>query len=94
MQYQKMHAGGVRETIILQVMALYTTPDCNLPTKEVSQCNYSWELCLLFSDYSPKLEDTYYSQIIPGINCQSLPMALQTTTPTHEHNLLGVQHYI
>ena len=31
-----------------------TTPDCNLPTKEVSQCTYSWELCL-FSDYSPKL---------------------------------------
>ena len=38
----------------------------------MSQCNYSWELCLLFSDYSPKLEDTYYSQIIPGIICQSL----------------------
>ena len=49
-----------------------TMPDCNLPTKEVSQCNYSWELCLLFSDYSPKLEDTYFSQIIPGIICQSL----------------------
>ena len=49
-----------------------TTPDCNLPIKEVSQCNYSWELCLLFSDYSPKLEDTYYSQIISGIICQSL----------------------
>ena len=44
-----------------------TTPDCNLQTKEVSQCNYSWELCLLFSGYSPELEDTYYSQIIPGI---------------------------
>ena len=43
-----------------------TTPDCNLPTKEVLQCNYSWELCLFFSDYSWKLEDTYYSQIIPG----------------------------
>ena len=51
-----------------------TTPDCNLPTKEVSQYNYSWELCLLFSDYSPKLEDTYYSQIIPRIICQSLLM--------------------
>ena len=36
--------------------------------------DYSWELCLLFSDYSPKLKDTYYSQIIPGIFCQSLPL--------------------
>ena len=44
-----------------------TTPNCNLPTKEVSQCNYSWELCLLFSDYSPKLEDIYCSLIIPRL---------------------------
>ena len=44
-----------------------TTPNCNLPTKEVSQCNYSWELCLLFSDYSPILEDTYCSPIIPRL---------------------------
>ena len=27
---------------------------------------------ILFSNYSPKLEDTYYSQIIPGIISQNL----------------------
>ena len=54
-----------------------TTPDCNLPAKEVSQRNYFCDLCLLFSDYSPKLEATYYSQITPGIICQSLDLTAQ-----------------
>ena len=43
-------------------------------------------VCLLFSDYSPKPEGTYYSQIIPGIICQSLPTGYPHPpphTPTH-----------
>ena len=62
---------------------IYTAPSCSLPTKEVSQCNYSWKLCPLFSNYSPELEDTYYSQIIPGIICQSLPLSPHLYTPLH-----------
>ena len=45
----------------------------------MSQCIYSWELSLLFSDYSPKLEDTHYSKIIPGIVCRSLAGVLHIT---------------
>ena len=60
-----------------------TTPDCNLPLKEVQK---SWELWLLhvivFSDYSPKPKGTYYSQIIPEIICQSL-----TASPVYIHGL-------
>ena len=53
-------------TIELSSWHLY----CPLPTMEVSQCNYSWELCLLFSNYSPKLNDTY-SQM-KALKCKTL----------------------
>ena len=67
-----MRSPLTRTAFVLSFCCNDSAPDCNLPTEEVSQSNYSGDLCLLFSDYSPKLEDTYYSQIIPGIICQSL----------------------
>ena len=44
---------------------------------------------ILFSDYSPKLEDTYYSQIIPGIICRSLLPGLQEEKQTTRHTCGG-----